>query len=169
MLFRRLTKAGWRTNASLRSDDRVMQYIEREKTIPARRGGFIDRINIFGDSNERLCGRSLLKRFAAGNDRNQHLLLAVANRKITGPKRAMYYIPDHWNKGIMYEAPLAVIRYGFDSMNLYSIGSAYQPGQPGLSPIYWKKAGFYTGRILPGKYFLWRPLPRYRGLFAPEN
>ena len=37
----------------LRSDDRVMQYIEREKTTSLHDAeAFIDRINIFGDSNE---------------------------------------------------------------------------------------------------------------------
>ena len=157
MLLRRLTKADSEQMLILRSDDRVMQYIEREKTTSLHDAeAFIDRINIFGDSNESIMWAIALK------DSPQEMIGTICFWRLQpeNHRAEVGYVlhPDHWNKGIMYEALLAVIGYGFDSMNLHSIEAHINPGNLASARLLEKagfiREGYYRENIFFGGRFL---------------
>ncbi len=65
---------------------------------------------------------------------------------------------DHWRKGIMKEALMAVIPYGFLEMNLHSIEARINPGNDASDAIlrsvgfvreaYFKEDYFFNGKFL---------------------
>jgi ribosomal-protein-alanine N-acetyltransferase len=66
--------------------------------------------------------------------------------------------PDHWNKGIMKEALLAVIDYGFKDMKLHSIEAHINPANASSAALlercgfireaYFKEDFFFKGAFI---------------------
>lgn len=104
----------------LRSDDDVMQYIDREKTKTLEEAeAFIEKINSSIDVNE-----LIMWAIALANDPDIMIGTICYWRIQPEHYRAeVGYVlhPGHWNKGIMKESLLAVISYGFEKMKLHSI------------------------------------------------
>ncbi len=124
----------------LRSDDMVMRYIDREKTKTLEEAEeFINKIRTSLDTNEGIMWAIALR------DEPGRLIGTIGFwRLIKQHYRAEvgYMLdPAHWNKGIMKEALLAIIPYGFDSMKLHSIEAHINPDNV-ASGILLEKAGF---------------------------
>jgi ribosomal-protein-alanine N-acetyltransferase len=111
----------------LRSDEMVMQYIDREKTKNLEEAeAFIDKIKTAAETNEGIM-------WAIALIDRPHVLIGTIGfwRLIKQHYRAEvgYMLhPAHWNKAIMKEALLAAIEYGFGSMKLHSIEAHINPG-----------------------------------------
>lgn len=126
LLLRRLTNDDGPQMLFLRSDDRVMRYIDREKTKTLEEAvDFIERVNKLADANE-----SILWGIALLDDPGTLIGTICYWRMMPEHDRSeVGYVlhPVHWNKGIMKEALLAVIRYGFEEMKLHSIEAHINP------------------------------------------
>ncbi len=126
LLLRRMTKEDGRQLFLLRSDDRVMQYIGREKTKSVEDAeAFITLINGSVDANE-----SIMWAIALLNDPATMIgTICYWNIQPEHYRAETGYMlhPAHWNQGIMKEALSAVIKYGFDKMDLHSIEAQINP------------------------------------------
>ena len=124
----------------LRSDEKVMQYIGREKTKTVEEAeGFIEKINVSVDANE-----SIMWAIALLNDPDTMIGTICYWNILKDHYRAeVGYIlhPNHWNKGMMKEALQTVIDFGFTKMNLHSIEGHINPGNV-VSGILLEKCGF---------------------------
>ena len=126
LLLRRMTKLDANEILCLRSNDRVMQYIDREKAKSTTDADiFISRINASIDSNNGIMwGIALIE--------NTNKLIGNIGfwRLIKEHYRAEigYMLhPDFWKKNIMKEAMQTVIDYGFNNMKLHSIEAHINP------------------------------------------
>ncbi len=140
LLLRRMTDADAPALLFMRSDERVMQYIGREKMKTHEEAiGFIQKINGSVDTNESiLWAIALLEEPATmigticfWNIQKDHFRAEVG-----------YMLhPDFWGKGIMKEAVLAVIGFGFNEMKLHGIEGHINP-ENAVSGIVLEKCGF---------------------------
>jgi [ribosomal protein S5]-alanine N-acetyltransferase len=124
----------------LRSDELVMQYIDREKTKTLEEAEiFIDKIKTAAETNEGIMWAITLI------DKPTVLIGTIGFwRLIKQHYRAEvgYMLhPDHWNKAIMREALQAVIRYGFEQMKLHSIEAHINPDNVASGALL-EKCGF---------------------------
>jgi ribosomal-protein-alanine N-acetyltransferase len=105
---------------SLRSDEKVMQYIgrERAKTLEEAEA-FATRITEDVKNNEGITWRINLKEMPG------KLIGTIGFWRILKPhyRAEIGYMisPDFWGKGLMNEAMQAVIDFGFTTMQLHSI------------------------------------------------
>ncbi len=126
LLLRKLKKEDGAQILALRSDDRVMKYIGKE---PAR--------NIF-DAHEFICRIS--ESLQANNGitwaielkSNPDVLIGTIGhwRLIKENYRAetgYMLLPEYWRKGIIKEALLAVLDFGFNEMDLHTIEAQINP------------------------------------------
>lgn len=124
----------------LRSDDTVMQYIDREKTKSVEEAtAFIEKINTSIDNNESIMWAIALQ------DKPETMIGTICFWNIAAAhyRAEVGYMlhPDFWNKGLMKEALLAVIDFGFNEMKLHSIEGRINP-ENAVSGILLEKTGF---------------------------
>ena len=124
----------------LRSDETVMQYIDREKTKTLEEAEeFVQKINTSVDANETIMWAiSLLN--APGTMIGTICFWNILKQHYRAEVGYMLH-PAHWNKGIMKEALLAVNEYGFNTMKLHSIEARINPDNV-VSALLLEKTGF---------------------------
>ncbi|HQW91717.1 MAG TPA: GNAT family protein [Ferruginibacter sp.] len=140
LLLRKMTKADAPALLFLRSDDRVMQYIGREKTKTVEEAEtFIEKINASVEADE-----SIMWAIALLNDPGTMIGTICFWNILKDHYRAeVGYVlhPDHWNKGIMKEALQTVIDFGLTEMKLHSMEGHINPDNI-VSGIVLEKCGF---------------------------
>lgn len=124
----------------LRSDDSVMQFIGRKKTKSVEEAAaFIEKINASVDAHE-----SIMWAIALQEEPAQLIgTICFWNVMKDHCRAEVGYIlhPQYWNRGLMKEALLAVIDYGFTQMKLHSIEGRINPDNT-VSGFLLEKAGF---------------------------
>jgi ribosomal-protein-alanine N-acetyltransferase len=140
LLLRRMRDADAPEIQFLRSDDRVMKYIDREKTKSLEEAlAFIQKVNSNIDNNESIMWAIALQ------DKPDTLIGNIGFWRILNQhyRSEIGYMlhPDHWNKGIMTEALLAAVDFGFNNMQLHSIEAHINPANAG-SGVVLEKCGF---------------------------
>ena len=140
LLLRKMTEADAPELLFLRSDDVVMQYIDREKTKSLEEAtAFINTINTAIDNNE-----SILWSIAL-HDKPETMIGNICFWRIDKQhyRSEIGYMlhPDYWKKGLMKEALLAAIDFGFNEMKLHSIEGRINPDNA-VSGILLEKTGF---------------------------
>ncbi len=146
----------------LRSDEIVMQYIDREKTKTLEEAEiWIQMIKDALVAHEGIMWAITLK------DEPNKLIGTIGFwRLIKQHYRAEvgYMLhPDHWNKSIMKEALQAVINYGFTVMKLHSIEAHINPANTASASLleksgfireaYFKEDFFFRGRFIDTAVF----------------
>ena len=141
----------------LRGSDKTMQYIDREKlTSTAEAEALIQKILESLNTNEGImwCITLINKPKILIGTIGHWRLLKQHYRAEVG-----YMLhPDHWNKGIMKEALLAVIDYGFNVMKLHSIEAHINPANAASAALlestgftreaYFKEDFFFNGAFI---------------------
>jgi ribosomal-protein-alanine N-acetyltransferase len=153
LLLRRMTNADASQLLCLRSDDKVMQYIGREKTKTVEEAAaFIEKINASVDANEAIMWAIALK------DDPGTMIGTICYWNILPEhyRAEVGYIlhPDHWNKGLMKEAVQAVVEFGFSNIKLHSIEGHINP-QNVVSGIVLERCGF-TREAYFKESFYWK-------------
>lgn len=140
LLLRSMTEADAPELLFLRSDETVMQYIGREKTKSLEEAKeFILKINTSVAANESIF-------WAIALQNNPGTLIGTIcfwNISKEHYRAEVGYMlhPAHWNKGIMKEAILAAIDYGFGEIRLHSIEARINPDNK-ASGVVLEKTGF---------------------------
>ncbi len=124
----------------MRSDDQVMQFIGREKTKSVEEAAvFIEKINASVDAHESILWAIALK------EEPQKLIGTICfwNVRKEHQRAEVGYMlhPEYWSRGLMKEALLAVIDFGFKEMRLHSIEGHINPDNT-VSGFLLEKAGF---------------------------
>lgn len=140
----------------MRTDDRVMKYIERprpkniDETIT-----FINTIADLRNKNEIITWGIALK-----NEPKLIGTVVLMNFKKEHYRAEFGYAlhPDHWRKGIMNEVAEAVIAYAFNEIKLHSLEANINPGNTGSQKLlekngfvreaYYKENFFWEGKFL---------------------
>ena len=141
---------------SLRSDERVMRYIDRDKWSNIDEAH--DHISKMKESFQKAEGISWA---VCLKENNNMIGMAGLWRIIKEHHRAEigYTLsPDFWNKGLMTEVIREIIRFGFDEMNLHSIEANINPENLASIKIleknnfrkeaYFRENYFYNGKFL---------------------
>lgn len=140
LLLRRMTDADAPALLFMRSDERVMKYIGREKMKSLEEGiSFIQKINASVDANE-----SIMWAIALQEEPGTMIGTICYWNILKDHYRAeVGYIlhPDHWGKGLMKEAVSAVVDFGLNEMKLHSIAGHINP-ENAVSGIVLEKCGF---------------------------
>lgn len=151
LLLRRMTDADAPEIQFLRSDDRVMKYIDREKTKSADEAlAFIQKVNTTIDKNENVMWAITLQE-------NPNTLIGnigfwrIINQHYRSEIGYMLH-PDFWSFGIMKEALLAAIDFGFNEMKLHSIEAHINPDNI-ASGILLEKTGFIREAYFKEDFF----------------
>ncbi len=141
----------------LRSDEKVMQFIDKERTTTITGAvALIKRIAGDAVNNEGITWRISLE------DDPGKLIGAIGFWRIIKQhhRAEIGYMlhPDFWNKGIMNEALQAVISFGFDTMQLHSIEAHINPSNAASSGLlekngfvreaYFKEDFYFRGKFL---------------------
>lgn len=126
LFLRKMTETDAPELLFLRSDETVMQYIDREKTKSLEEAiAFIQKIDTGIVNNENILWAITLA------DKPETMIGNICFwRIINGHYRSEigYMLhPGFWGKGIMKEALLAAISYGFNEMKLHSIEAHINP------------------------------------------
>lgn len=140
LLLRRMTDADAAALLFLRSDDRVMQFIGREKTKTIEEAtAFIQQINASVDANESIMWAIALA------DEPATLVGTICFWNILKDhyRAEVGYVlhPDLWRRGIMKEAVQAVVDFGFNEMKLHGIEGHINPENT-ASGVVLEKCGF---------------------------
>ena len=136
---------------ALRSDEKVMQYIDKEKskTIEEARI-FIKRIEDDAANNDGITWRISLKESPG------KLIGTIGFWRIIKQhyRAEIGYMlnPDLWGKGLMNEALQTVIDFGFTVMQLHSIEAHINPGNAASAGIL-EKTGFVREAYFKEDYF----------------
>lgn len=151
LLLRKMKDADAPEIQFLRSDDTVMKYIDREKTKTAEEAvAFIQKVNENIDKNESVMWAISLK------DNPDKLIGNIGFWRIINKhyRSEIGYMlhPDFWGKGIMKEALLAAINFGFNSMKLHSIEAHINPDNT-ASGMLLEKAGFVREAYFKEDFF----------------
>lgn len=125
---------------SLRSDEMVMQYINKEKTKSMEEAtAFIQKLLDALAANENIFWAITLA------DDPQIMIGNISYWRLQKEhyRAEVGYTlhPRHWNKGIMTEALLSVIKYGFTEMKLHSIEAHINPANLASAAVL-EKTGF---------------------------
>ena len=151
LLLRKMVKADGPEMFFLRSDDRVMQYIGREKTVSLEEAeAFIDRINASVEANE-----TIMWAIAMANDPGTLIgTICYWRMQLEHYRAEVGYVlhPAFWSRGIMQEVLQAVIRYGFEEMNLHSIEAHINPENTASGKVL-EKTGFVREAYFKENYF----------------
>lgn len=127
LFLRKMTKKDAAEILCLRSDENVMEYIDRERMKSITDAEiFIDRITASLESNTGIMWGITLKETPGtiiGNIGYWRLIKENYRAEI-----GYMLNPLFWKKGIMKEALLAVMVFGFNQMNLHSIEANINPG-----------------------------------------
>ena len=151
LLLRKMTDADAPEIQFLRSDDRVMKYIDREKTKTVEEAlAFIQKVNGSIDNNECIMWAialqddpdTLIGNIGFWRIINQHYRSEIG-----------YTLhPDFWNNGIMKEALLAAIDFGFKAMKLHSIEAHINPDNTASGKVL-EKTGFVREAYFKEDFF----------------
>jgi [ribosomal protein S5]-alanine N-acetyltransferase len=118
----------------LRSDEKVMRYIDRERTKTLSEAKkFLAKINASVVSNNGIMWGIELKENPGkliGNIGYWRLIKEHYRAEI-----GYMLLPSLWKRGIMKEALLAVIDFGFDAIHLHSIEANINPGNEASAKI----------------------------------
>ncbi|HNU87182.1 MAG TPA: GNAT family protein [Ferruginibacter sp.] len=151
LLLRKLVKADGPQMLFLRSDDKVMQYIDREKTKTLEEAElFIERLNAAVDANE-----SIMWAITMANDPATLIgTICYWRMQLQHYRAEVGYVlhPGYWNRGIMHEALMAVSRYGFEGIKLHSIEAHINPENVASGKVL-EKAGFTREAYFKENYF----------------
>jgi [ribosomal protein S5]-alanine N-acetyltransferase len=154
LLLRRITDDDAPAIFNMRSDERVMQYIERPRAKTIEDGeAFIRKIEDALLANEGITWGIEL------NETPGLLVGTIGYWRIMKEhyRAEIGYMlhPDQWRNGIMKEALLAVIDAGFNLLQLHSIEASINPANVASANIlrsvdfvkeaYFKEAFFYEG------------------------
>ncbi|OGU71081.1 MAG: hypothetical protein A2V93_03735 [Ignavibacteria bacterium RBG_16_34_14] len=156
LLLRQVEKSDVNEIFFLRSDERVMKYIDRplaKTTDDAYK--FIQNINDLEKNNEAVTWAITMKG-------NLKLIGTICywNIKKEHFRAEVGYIlhPDYWGKGIIQAALSEVLNYGFIVMNLHSIEANVNPDNKASIKLlernnftreaYFKENYFYDGKFL---------------------
>jgi [ribosomal protein S5]-alanine N-acetyltransferase len=140
LLLRRMTDADAPALLFMRSDESVMKYIGREKMKSLEDAtAFIQKINVSVDTNE-----SIMWAIALQEEPATMIGTICFWNILTDHYRAEvgYMLhPGYWGQGIMKEAVMATINFGFNEMKLHSIEGHINP-ENAVSGIVLEKCGF---------------------------
>ena len=157
LLLRKLTQQDAAAIFFLRSDKKVMEFIDREPAVSIREAEeFIDTINFNSDN-----GNSILWGIAF-KEHPSELIGTICYWQIQPQhyRSEIGYMlhPHHWRKGIMKEALLKVIDYGFQTMKLHSIEARINAANTASTAIllstgfrqeaYFKEDCFFRGKFM---------------------
>ena len=141
----------------LRSSEKIMQYIDKEKIKTLEETEtLIKRINEDAVNNEGITGKISAK------ENPEKLIGSIGFWRIIKPhyRAEMGYMlhPDFWKKGLMKEALRAVIDFGFNKICLHSIEAHINPGNAASAGLleklnfvreaYFKEDYFFRGKFL---------------------
>lgn len=154
LLLRKMAKEDAAEILHLRSSEAVMQYIDRERAVTLNDAEvFLDRINASIESNNGILWGITLKDYPEkliGNIGYWRLIKENYRAEV-----GYMLNPVFWKKGIMKEALLEVINFGFASMNLHSIEANINPGNAASAALlestgfikeaYFKEDFFFNG------------------------
>ena len=157
LLLRRITKADAAALLFLRSSEKVMQFIDKERTKTLQEAEeLVERIDNDLNNNDGINWAISLKE-------KPEILVGTIGfwRIIKQHYRAEigYMIhPDLWGKGLVKEAVLTVIDYGFNNIKLHSIEAHINPGNAASAALlektgfvreaYFKEDFFFRGKFL---------------------
>lgn len=151
LLLRQVQEADAAEILFLRSDEQVMEFIDRERTqTEADAIKFIKTINTAINNNESILWGIALSE----NPDNLIGTICFWNIQAEHYRAETGYLlhPGYWGKGIMKEALLAVIDFGFTHMNLHSIKAMINPAN-NRSGILLEKTGFVKEAYFREDYF----------------
>jgi RimJ/RimL family protein N-acetyltransferase len=127
LLLRRMVTDDAEEILFLRSSDEVMKYIDRERTKSiADARAFLEKIDASIESNNGIMWGITLKETPGkliGNIGYWRLVKEHYRAEV-----GYMLHPSFWKKGIMKEALLRVIDFGFNEMKLHSIEANINPG-----------------------------------------
>jgi RimJ/RimL family protein N-acetyltransferase len=156
LLFRQIKPADAPAIFFLRSDSRVMKYIDRkpEQSI-SEAEEHIKKINRMVEENEALSWGIALK-----NDPEKLIGYIGLWKFQTEHYRAeIGYVlhPDHWRKGYIKEAIRTVTQYGFNNIGLHSIEAHINPENSASAAVlefsgFEKEAYFRENYFFQGKF-----------------
>jgi [ribosomal protein S5]-alanine N-acetyltransferase len=141
----------------LRSSEKVMEYIDKEKIKTLEETEtLIKRINEDAVNNEGITWKISFK------ENPRKLIGTIGFWRIIKPhyRAEVGYMlhPDFWKTGLMKEALQAVIDFGFKSINLHSIEAHINPGNAASAGLleklnfvreaYFKEDYFFRGKFL---------------------
>lgn len=157
LLLRRIEKTDAPQILSIRGDESVMQYVDRERIKTTEEAEeWIQKVKDSLDANEGINWAITLKDEPA-------TLIGIISfwRLIKQHYRAEagYMLhPAYWNKGITKEALLAIIYYGFNTMKLHSIEAHINPDNMASASVlektgftreaYFKENFFFRGKFI---------------------
>lgn len=139
----------------LRSDQRVMRYIDRPPTNTIQEASdYIERINSLTDANQAINWAITLKE----DDRLIGTICFWQIEKENFRAEVGYMLhPDYHRQGLMKEALSAVIRYGFNTLMFHSIVANINPQNDASKSLleglafqqeaYFRENYFYNGRF----------------------
>jgi ribosomal-protein-alanine N-acetyltransferase len=138
----------------LRSDEVVMKYVDRPRATSLHDAeDFLDIINKSLDVNDGISWGITMKE----NPEKLIGYIGYWRMKKEHYRAEIGYMlnPAFWKKGIMKEAILAVLDFGFDTMHLHSIEANISPGNAASAAVleatgfikeaYFKEDFFYDG------------------------
>ena len=157
LLLRRIVKEDVPAILRMRSDEKLMKYIDKERELTIEDAE--KKLAMFDEGLEKnegiTWGISLL------TDTSQ-LIGSIGFWRINKPhyRAEIGYMlhHDHWSKGIMQESIVAVIEYGFGPLQLHSIEAHINPANAASAGIleknnfireaYFKENHFFRGKFL---------------------
>ena len=156
LLLRSIEKPDTPELLFLRSDETVMQYIDRERMKSLEDAElFIHKLQEGVETNE-----NILWVICLSEDPDKMIgNIGFWRFQLPHYRAEVGYMlhPDFWNKGIMKEALEAVIVYGFDTIKLHSIEARITPENIASAKLlektgfireaYFKEDYFYNGRF----------------------
>lgn len=140
LLLRRMTDADAPALFYLRTNDKVMEFIGREKMKAIEEAEtFIQKINASVDANESIMWAITLQ------DEPEKMIGTICfwNIQTDHFSAEVGYVlhPDHWRKGLMKEAVKAVVDFGFNELKLHRTEGHINP-ENAVSGIVLEKCGF---------------------------
>jgi [ribosomal protein S5]-alanine N-acetyltransferase len=157
LLLRQLTNEDAEAMLFLRSDPRVLRYLNKEpaKDLKVVKE-FIASVNAGIDENDAIL-------WGITETADPELIIGTAcfwNIQKQDYRAEIGYVlhPDHWGKGIMKEALTAVIKFGFDKMNLHSISGNIDPDNAASASVlkamgFSREAHFRDNHFYNGKFY----------------
>jgi len=171
LLLRHIDKSDVNEIFFLRSDEKVMKYIDRppaKTTDDAYK--FIQIINDLEKNNEEVTWAITLK-----DDLKLIGTICYWNIKKEHYRAEIGFAlhPDYWGKGIMQEALTEVLNYGFKVMNLHSIEANVNPDNAAsiklleknnfIREAYFKENYFFNGKFLDTVIYSLLQTDSYKG------
>jgi [ribosomal protein S5]-alanine N-acetyltransferase len=156
LLLRKVEKSDVNEIFFLRSDERVMRYLDKPPAKSLEEAGeFIKKITELEANNESVTWAITVK----GDVKLIGTICCWNIQKEHHRAEAGYVLhPDYWGKGIMQEAFTKVLNYGFKVMDLHSIEANVNPDNKASIKLlernnfareaYFRENYFYNGKFL---------------------